>query len=224
MRLLHLPLALTFAALLSAPALARGETVDYTKHVKPLLHEKCYACHGTLKQKSGLRLDTGALILQGNDNGPAVVPGKPDESRLIHTVTGTHDLEKMPKDGAPLTDEQVGVLRKWIEQGAAAPDEPVPPDPREHWSFKPATRPAVPAVSDPTWLRNPIDAFVAADHEKRGLARRPEAPKHVLLRRVYLDLVGVPPTRQQLKAFLADESTEAYEKVVDQLLASPLYG
>src|SRR4051812_23149907 len=207
----------------AAPAEPPG-AVDYAKQVKPILADRCFACHGALKQKAGLRLDAGPLIRKGGDNGPVVVPGKADDSLLIHAVTGTHDAVRMPKEGAPLTDEQVGLLRAWVDQGATAPDEPTPPDPRDHWAFRPPVRPAVPEVADKAWVRNPIDAFVDAGHERHGLTHRPEANKATLLRRGYIDLVGLPPTRQQLHAFLADESPGAYEKVVDELLASPRYG
>jgi hypothetical protein len=116
-------------------------------------------------------------------------------------------------------------LGVWLCAYAAVAAAPASPQAaKDHWSFKGPVRPAVPGVKNPSWVRNPIDAFIAAEHEKRGLTPRPEAPKHVLLRRVYLDLTGLPPTREQLHAFLADPSPDAYEKIVDQLLASPRYG
>src|SRR4051794_30884902 len=196
----------------------RAADVDYLKQIKPLLHEKCSACHGALKQKAALRLDAIQLLRKGGDNGATVVPGKADDSLLVHAIEGTHDVEKMPKDGSPLTAEQVKLVRDWITQGAKGPSEETPlADPKEHWSFKPPVRPAIPAVKNQAWVRNPIDAFVAAEHERLGLSPLPEAPRHVLLRRVYVDLVGVPPTVEELRAFLADESPEAYEKVVDKL-------
>ncbi|HEX8912307.1 MAG TPA: DUF1549 domain-containing protein, partial [Humisphaera sp.] len=217
--------ALLVTIVLSLAPAAGAAGVDYVKQVKPLLHEKCSACHGALKQKADLRTDAIQLLRKGNDDGPLVVAGKPDDSRLVHAVEGTHDVKKMPKDGAPLSAAEVKLLRDWIAQGAAGPEtEPVPADPAEHWSFKKPTRPAVPPVKNPAWVRNPVDAFVSAEHDRLGLTPMPEAPKRVLLRRVYLDLIGLPPTPAEMSAFLADESPDAYEKVVDRLLADPRHG
>ncbi|HYG78207.1 MAG TPA: PSD1 and planctomycete cytochrome C domain-containing protein [Planctomycetota bacterium] len=199
--------------------------VDYVKEIKPLFAERCYACHGTLQKKSGLRLDAGTLMLKGGNAGPAVIPGRADDSPLIHAVTGTHDMEIMPPEGSPLKEEEVAMLRRWINSGAKFPsDEKIPPDPSEHWAFKVPVRPAVPQVKNSSWVRNPVDAFVAREHERLKLAHKPEANAATLLRRVYLDLIGLPPTREQLSAFLKDSSSNAYEKVVDELLASPRYG
>src|SRR4051794_13171300 len=208
----------------AADAPAPPANVDYLKQVKPILAERCIACHGALKQKGGLRLDAAPLLRKGGDNGPVVSPHKADDSLLIFAVTGTHDVERMPKEGAPLTGEQVATLKAWIDQGAIAPDEPTPPDPRDHWAFRPPVRPPLPSVTNAGWVRNPVDSFVAAEHERHGLRPRPEANKATLLRRVYLDLIGLPPTRAELHAFLADDAPGAYERVVDELLASPRYG
>src|SRR5262245_15737334 len=114
-----------------------GEPVDYRRDVKPIFSSRCYSCHGALRQKAGLRLDTGALIRKGSRSGPIVVPGKSDESALIDAVMGK-DRTRMPpeKEGAALTEKQIAVLRAWIDQGAKAPDEPVPEDPRKHWAFQ----------------------------------------------------------------------------------------
>lgn len=201
-----------------------ADPVDYLRQVKPILAARCYACHGNLKRESGLRLDTAALARRGGEGGAAIVPGKSADSLLIQAVTGTNGLTRMPLDGEPLSPEQVSLLAHWIDEGAPAPDEPVPPDPRQHWAFRPPVRPQPPAVRAAAWVRNPIDAFLAAEHEARGLAPRPEAARHILLRRLYLDLIGLPPTRDELRAFLADESPDAYEKTVDMLLDSPRYG
>src|SRR5262249_6187041 len=163
------------------------------------------------------RLDTGALILKGSRVGPVVVPGKSDESVLLDAVMGK-DRERMPpeKEGPALTEKQIAVLRAWIDEGAKAPNEPVPEDPRKHWACQKPVRPPLPRVADPTWSRNPIDDFIAAAHEKAHLRPRPVAAKETLLRRVSLDLIGLPPTCEELRAFLADESPGAYEKVVDR--------
>lgn len=213
-------------ACLSGPALLRADddAVDYVQDIKPILSRRCYSCHGALQQKNGLRLDTAVLAKKGGSAGAAVVPGKVDESLLIDAVTGADGIKKMPPEGEPLTEEQIGKLRKWIEQGAKAPEEKTPQDPAKHWSYQPPVRSALPAVKDPAWARNPIDTFIAVEHEKRGL--KPSAPivKNLMLRRVYLDLIGLPPTRAEVQAFLADDSANAYEKVVDKLLESPHYG
>jgi mono/diheme cytochrome c family protein len=209
------------AGLLLAPGVAgAGDRVDYARDIKPILAEKCHACHGAWKQKGKLRLETVALVRKGGRSGPVVVPGKPAESVLIARVSGAGGETRMPPpgEGEALTPEQLALVRKWIEQGADGPDEPTPPDPREHWAFKPPVRPAVPDAG------NPIDALLAAGWRRRGLAPEPPADGHVLLRRVYLDLIGLPPTREELHAFLTDDAPDAYEKVVDRLLASPRYG
>jgi mono/diheme cytochrome c family protein len=207
--------------LLPSPAPA-GESVDYLRDVKPILRERCHACHGPLKQKSRLRLDTAVLARKGGAGGPAIEPGKPADSPLIERVTARDEGQRMPPEGAPLTPRQVEVLRAWIEQGAKGPTGERPAeDPRQHWAFQKPVRPAVPPVKNAAWLSNPIDAFIAAGHEQHALTPAPPADPAVLLRRVYLDLVGLPPTREELHAFLADPSPAAYERTVDRLLASP---
>src|SRR5262245_20333428 len=197
------------------------ETVDYVQDVKPILSRRCYSCHGALKQKNDLRLDTAALAIKGGGAGPAIVPGKSAESLLIDAVTGVEGVKKMPPEGEPLTAEQIEKLRAWIDQGAKAPLEKVPEDPAKHWSYQLPVRAPPPIVKDPAWSQNPIDAFVAAEHERKGLKSSPPATKAVLLRRVYLDLIGLPPTRAEMQAFLADESVDAYARVVERLLDSP---
>ncbi|MFN0050891.1 MAG: PSD1 and planctomycete cytochrome C domain-containing protein [Planctomycetales bacterium] len=200
------------------------DKVDYVQDVKPILSQRCYACHGALKQKNSLRLDTAALARQGGDGGPAVTAGKSGESLLIDAVTGANGVPRMPPEGEPLKPEEIETLRRWIDQGAHAPEEKVPQNPAQHWSYQPPQCPPLPLVADPAWRVNPIDAFVASQQEQRGLTHSPPASKSLLLRRVYLDLIGLPPTRAEMVAFLADESPEAYEKVVDRLLESPHYG
>jgi hypothetical protein len=208
----------------SAPA-RPGQPVDYLKEIKPLLREQCVACHGALQQKARLRLDTAALAKKGGRHGPAVRPGDVVRSLLIERVTAADPAERMPPGGPPLSPAQVARLKAWIAGGAAAPAGEVPErDPRDHWAFRPPTRPAVPAVRRAGWADNPIDAFLAAGHEKLGLVPRPPVDQALLLRRVYLDLVGLPPSRAERAAFLADPSPGAYETVVDRLLADPRYG
>ena len=210
-----------------AAPVAAAERVDYLREVKPLLSQKCYACHGALKQQSGLRLDTGALIRKGGESGPAIVPGQADKSLLLARISAADAETRMPPEGEgePLDARQRAVLRTWIEQGAESPDESPPLDPRQHWAYQPPVRAAIPTTTTlQTWSRTPVDAFLAAGHERQGLTPAAPAERQTLLRRVYLDLIGLPPTPEELQAFLADDSPDAYERVVDRLLAAPQYG
>jgi hypothetical protein len=211
------------SALLWAQASAAARAVDYVGDVKPILQKHCYTCHGSLRQKSGLRLDHVDFIRQGGDGGPAL-GGTSSDSRLILAVTGDGDLERMPLDAKPLSDAQIATLKAWIDAGAQAPDEPLPNDPRKHWSFQKPVRPPLPTVKNPAWSAHPIDRFLAAEHERRCLTPTAPAAKNLLLRRVYLDLVGFPPSPAELREFMADTSSDAYERAVDRLLASPRYG
>jgi hypothetical protein len=213
------PLVIVAWASCQAPLLA----VDYDRDVKPILRQHCYSCHGALRQKSGLRLDHVSFIRKGG-NGGLVVDAASGQSRLILALQGKLDGDRMPLDAKPLADEQIATLAAWIDGGAIAPDEPLPDDPRLHWSFQKPVRAALPVVADSAWAAHPVDRFVAAEHERHGLKPAPEATKNLLLRRVYLDLIGLPPTLEETRAFLADASLGAYELVVDQLLASPAYG
>jgi hypothetical protein len=199
--------------------------VDYLTQVKPLLAAKCYSCHGALKQQAELRLETGALMLIGGDSGQAIVPGNADDSRIVARISADEDQRMPPQDqGSPLTADEIALIRKWIDEGAEAPDEATPTDPRKHWAFQKPVRPEVPHVQNSAWSRNPIDALLAAGHERQGLVPLDVAEKHVLLRRLYLDLIGLPPTREELHKFLADDSEDAYDKVVTHLLKHPGYG
>jgi hypothetical protein len=211
------PLAL-LSLLLTAPALAQD--VDFDLDVRPILSDKCYACHGPDAQtrKAGLRLDTqegasGTL----RDGRFAVVAGSLDESELWQRVTHAERAARMPPadQERQLVDADVDVLRRWILQGAQW---------AQHWSLVPPTRPEPPAVQDAAWCRGAVDRFLLARLEAAGLAPEREADAATLLRRVTLDLTGLPPTRAELDAFLADEREDAYERVVERLLASPRYG
>ena len=172
-----------------------------------------------------MRLDTAALAIKGGDSGPAIRPGDADASLLLKRVTAADESERMPATGTPLAPEQVATLKKWIAQQAEAPSDEQPErDPRDHWAFKPIVRSPVPRINRADWNAQPVDTFVAAEHEARGLTPRPDASRPVLLRRVTLDLIGLPPTPNELHDFLNDASPDAYEKVVDRLLASPHHG
>jgi hypothetical protein len=203
------------------------ERADYLRAVKPILTARCFACHGALQQKGGLRLDTVALMKTGGDRGPVIVPGSSATSVLVDHISGAKGARRMPpsSEGEPLKEAEIALIKKWIEQGAAGPaDEKPEADPKSHWAFKTPVRPPLPRAKDAAWNRNPIDAFIAAEQEKHGLKPQRPADKQLLLRRVYLDLIGLPPTREEIAAFLADSSPDAYEKVVDRLLASKQYG
>ena len=217
--------------LLTSPAVRSADTsdgVDYQRDIQPLLAQKCGACHGALKQQAGLRLDAGVLIRQGSDNGAVMVPGRAADSTVIQKVTAKHADERMPPEGegTALKAHEIALLKSWINAGAAAPaDELIPADPREHWSYLVPQRPPVPALDDTNWSQ-PVDAFIKREHQRLGLTAVEPADPHTLLRRVYLDLIGLPPTQQQLQAFINanDMSSDTWQQVVDDLLESPHYG
>jgi hypothetical protein len=205
---------LAVAVLLVGPGpCAAAVPAEFNRDVRPILADTCFACHGPdkAKRKAGLRLDT--------EEGAAKVlaPGDPAKSELFRRITAHDDGERMPppKSGRTLTPAQIETLRRWITDGAKW---------QKHWSFLPPARPTLPAVRNPAWVRNGIDRFVLARLERAGLAPSPEADRTTLLRRVTLDLTGLPPTPAEVDAFLADPSPAAYEKAVDRLLASPRFG
>ncbi len=192
----------------------------------PLLKDRCFQCHDAQKHPSGLRLDLKAGALRGGDSGkPAVVPGDSGKSELIRRVTSANADEAMPRMGQRLSAAQVKTLRDWIDAGAVWPDALAGEDAsRTHWAFRPPVRPPIPAVKDAKWPRNAIDRFVLARLDKEGLKPSPEADRTTLIRRLSLDLIGLPPTPEEVDAFVNDPSPDAYENVVDRLLASPHYG
>jgi hypothetical protein len=190
---------------------------DYTRDVKPLLKARCYACHGALKQEAGLRLDTAELARKGGQEGRVLIPGDVKGSELIRRVTAKEDDGRMPPEGQPLTSGQIGVLSRWIAAGASGPaDEKAAEDPRRHWAFQPPAKHSPPIVAGAE-LRNPVDAFLAEQQRRHGLTPLTEADKPLLLRRVYWDLIGLPPTVAQLRALLDDTRPDAFERVVDGL-------
>ena len=201
-----------------------AEPVDYGRDVKPLL-ARCTACHGALRQKNGLRLDTADLAKQGGDGGPAIEPGQSANSLLIDALTGANNVPRMPPEGEgePFTPLQIETLKAWIDQGAIAPAEEIPADPRKHWAYTPPVKARLPQPQEADWGNNPIDAFLAAERERQGLTTTPLADRGTLLRRVSVDLTGLPPTRDELLDFLNDSRPDAYERVVDRLLQSPRY-
>ena len=199
--------------------------VDYLREVKPLLAERCVSCHGATKPRAGLRLDTAAAAIRGGDAGPSVSPGKPDESELLLAVLGQGGGERMPLKRPPLSAEQVDLLRRWIAAGAPHPAEEIPsPPPAAHWAFEPPKAHAPPAVRDTAWPRNSIDRFILSRLERVGLTPSPEADRATLIRRASLDVIGLPPTPEDVAAFEHDPRPDAYERMIDRLLASPHYG
>jgi cytochrome c553 len=195
--------------------------------IRPLLVERCVKCHGPDEQSGGLRLDSLAAMLEGGASGPAIVPGQPGKSLLIKAV-GQQDKLKMPKKGK-LTEQQIADLSKWVSMGApypaAAAVTAIDIDKgRQFWAFQPPVTPAIPVVKDDKWAKSPLDHFTLAKLEAKGLRPAPQADKRTLIRRATFDLIGLPPTPQEIDAFVADDSAEAFAKVVDRLLASPQYG
>jgi Protein of unknown function (DUF1553)/Protein of unknown function (DUF1549)/Planctomycete cytochrome C len=234
------PLALALPAWGGAFAADRPDDaakVDFfEKKVRPVLVNQCYGCHSAdTKPAGGLRVDDRKGLLTGGNAGPAIVPGKPKESLLLRRVTQKDAKRRMPLEGTHLTTEQVAVLTRWIEDGAAWPEVGVPAalgKPRaryerlkkEHWAWRPLTAPGLPRVKDSAWPRTDIDRFVLAKLEAAGLGPVADADRGTLLRRVTFDLTGLPPTPAEIDAFLKDDSPDAYARVVDRLLASRHFG
>jgi mono/diheme cytochrome c family protein len=217
------------------PPVQTTAVIDFDKDVRPIFEQHCYECHGPKKSRGRLRLDSRASGLKGGVSGPALVAGDADRSLIVRRVLGLDGDDRMPLDKDPLPDAQIALLRTWIAQGAAWPgDAGPPPDATstqtaapatpEHWAYVAPRRPTPPPVKTDNWVRNPIDQFILARLEKEGLQPSHESSREALIRRVSLDLIGLPPTAAEIDAFLADPAPDAYERVVDRLLASPHYG
>jgi hypothetical protein len=216
--------ALTFAAcLLPACILSAGgptpKLIQFNRDIRPILSENCYACHGPDKhsRKAGLRLDTESGAFGKVDDIYPIVPGKPDASEVVRRITTTDEDDHMPPldSTKKLTSEQIALIKRWIEQGAKW---------EGHWAYIAPKASPIPKVKNKTWPRNPIDNFILAKLEAKNLKQSPEADKRTLIRRLSFDLTGLPPSAQEVDAFLADKSPDAYEKVVDRLFASPHFG
>ena len=219
---------LVLLALCGATARAADPNDHFEAKVRPVLVQHCIKCHGPEKQKGGLRLDTKPGWQTGGESGPAIKPGKPDESLLIKAVRGTDEKFQMPPNGK-LTAQEVAALVQWVKDGAVDPRDGGPvrlggvtiAEAKKWWSFQPVDAVAPVPKNAAT---NPIDAFVLAKLEAKGLTPSPPADKRTLIRRATFDLTGLPPTAEEVEAFLADASPDAFAKVVDRLLASPAYG
>lgn len=211
---------LILACVIAGPASQADDKIDFNRDIRPILSENCFACHGpdAAHQEAGLRLDVRAAAILAVDSGmTAIVPGKPEQSELIARITSTDTDIVMPPHGSDkkLSAEQVRLLTEWIKQDAPYAD---------HWAFIAPSRPTPPETKDRTWSRTPIDQFILARLEKEGMKPEPEADKTTLIRRATLDLTGLPPTPKEVADFLADESPEAFERLLDRLLSSPHYG
>jgi hypothetical protein len=217
----------------SLPPAAKTK-VDFSRDIEPIFKERCQICHGAATQSGGLRLDTRVGAMAGGNSGAVIKPGDSANSKLIQLVAGLKKDLVMPMTGPRLTLEQVGLLRAWIDQGAEWP-EPAGAEKEaaasartrpksSHWAFIAPVHPAIPPVRRRAWVRNPIDAFVLAKLESEGIEPSPEADRNTLIRRVSLDLIGLPPTPEEVEQFVSDNQPDAYERLVDRLLASPHYG
>jgi hypothetical protein len=207
----------------------------FEKRIRPVLIDNCYRCHSQKaeKIKGGLTLDTREGLLQGGNSGPALVPGNPDASLLVKAVRYTDPSLQMPPKNKKLTAIQIADLEAWVKMGAPDPRlaQAAPHDPdgywakaRKHWAFRPIAAPPLPKVHEPQWVQSPMDAFVLAEMEQHGLSPSPPADRRSLLRRASYDLIGLPPTPEEVAAFERDPAPDSFARAVDRLLASPHYG
>ncbi|MBL8172298.1 MAG: DUF1549 domain-containing protein, partial [Acidobacteria bacterium] len=228
-------LSLSCAWLPFAPADAQNPSpISFSRDIRPLLVARCVQCHGAQKQSGGLRLDAQAFALRGGQSGPAIVPGKATESLLYQRVAAQNEDERMPPVGNRLTAAELARLKSWIDAGAAWDGEAAgqaneterasdgAAERLKHWAWQPIVRPPIPSLK--TQPANPIDAFVAAKLAANGLAMSPEADRRTLIRRLSFDLLGLPPTPEQVQQFVNARDPQAYEKLVDEMLQSPRYG
>ncbi len=183
-------------------------------------------CHGAAKPRGGLRLDTAAAAKAGGKGGPAVLPGKGAESPLVEALRGEGGTDRMPLNRPPLPEAEIKLIEAWIDQGAKATPGEVPgvPPAKVHWAFVPPVKPAPPHVARPGWARNPIDRFIQARLEEAGVPPSAEADRRTLIRRLSLDLTGLPPSPEEVDDFLNDRGPGAADRVVDRLLDSPHFG
>lgn len=206
---------------------ASGQTsIDFKSVIQPILTAHCTGCHGASDQHGGLRLDHRALALQGGDTGPAIIPHK-TTGELLRRITSENESEQMPppEEGKRLNKEQIALLRTWIQQGANWPDDGQKVSViSKHWAYQPRQQITPPSVKNESWIRSPIDRFVLSKLEAEKIVPSPEADKETLQKRLFYDLIGLPPTLDEITAFQSDTSPDAYEKLVDRLLSSPHFG
>ncbi len=197
----------------------------FENNIRPVLAGTCFRCHGDGKTSGMLRVDSREALLTGGDSGPAIVPGKPEESLLIRAIQGQDDVSAMPPEKEQtLRQDQIAAFQQWIKDGALWPQQSRKFEGHQHWSFQPVQNPERPVVGDTAWVKNSIDAFIRAKQEAAGVHPAPAADKLTLIRRATFDLTGLPPTPNEIDAFLADSSPQAFDNVVDRLLKSPHYG
>lgn len=217
----------------SAVAARQSNAVNFERDIRPLLHARCIECHGPEKQKGGLRLDTKTAAMKGGASGPAIVPGKSADSELIRRVVSSDSADRMPAKGEPLSPREIALLRAWIDAGATWPETETPAsgeakraDKASWWSLQPLANvtPPAPANLPAEWASSPIDRFIFAKLAERGLKPNPPADRRSMIRRVTYDLTGLPPSPEEVEVFVKDADPQAYEKLVDRLLASPRYG
>jgi mono/diheme cytochrome c family protein len=223
------PIVALFVAASAQTRSAGAGKVDFARDVRPIIEAHCIGCHTGSVAGAELRLDSRETMLAGGTSGPAIVPSHGAESLLVQRVLGEGGKPRMPLGGKRLTDKQIATLRTWIDQGALSKTPAPAATPKvapeaAHWAYMKPVQPQSPTVRNKAWVRNPIDAFVLARLERERLVPSPEASKETLIRRVTLDLTGLLPTPAEIDAFLADTSPDAYEKLVDRLLASPHFG
>ncbi|NQV25039.1 MAG: DUF1553 domain-containing protein [Rhodopirellula sp.] len=213
------------ADLPAAEAEAPSRKIDFVRDVQPLMKQHCFKCHSGDKREGGFRLDRRTAAVAGGDAGIAIVKGDSTKSPLIARVSGADPDLVMPPEGDRLTNDEISVLKLWIDQGADWPDSAAGGNGRpDHWSYQPITRPELPKVRDSKWIRNAIDAFVLARLESQKISPSPEADRYTLIRRLYLDLLGLPPQPDEVDAFVNDTSPKAYDELVSKLLLSPHFG
>src|SRR5262245_55690130 len=198
----------------------------FEARVRPVLAGHCFGCHGREKQRASLRLDSRAALLKGSDNGPVMVAGKPDQSALIRAIRYDGEVKMPPKGKLP--PETIEVLTVWVKMGVPWPDTPagvaaqttddaIAEARKNHWAFRPVRRPAIPSVQDASWARTEIDRFILAKLEEKGLQPAPAADRRTLIRRATFDLIGLPPTPEEVEAFVHDPAPGAFARLVDRL-------
>ncbi|MCA9426817.1 MAG: DUF1549 domain-containing protein, partial [Candidatus Omnitrophica bacterium] len=218
----------TLAVLISLPTVSAQDSkkIDFESQIQPIFENRCLKCHGPEKQKSGFRLDHKEPAMLGGDYGKAILPGKGEESPLYRAIAGLDPDLQMPPSGDPVPKEEAELIKRWIDEGADWPEgeKEVEIPNSDHWAFQPIKNPEVPQVKNADWVRNPIDSFVLHNLEAKGVQPSRPADRWTLIRRLSLDLTGLPPTPEEVLAFVNDPDPNAYEKLVDRLLDSPHYG
>lgn len=232
MKVIHrftLSIAASCALVLSASWIAHTEDGNgfliFQRDIQPIFAAKCFSCHGVEQQTLGLRLDQKSAAMSGGLSGVPIVPGKSGESLLYLMISGQHK-PTMPPEGEPLSNDQINLIKQWIDQGAHWEEGNAAEiiNVREHWAYQPISHPDIPKVKNSAWVNNPIDSFILAKLEQEDVTPSPEASRETLIRRLHFDITGLPPTPEEVKEFVNNDDPNAYEALVDKLLASPHYG